>query len=155
MKNLIVLSVLCVLFSCSSNKDTSNSETDTTVLEEETPVDALDTTGKKGVFFTELKDSQEVKSPVIVKMGVTGMELEKAGSINSLKGHHHIIIDGQATPEDQPVILDETHLHYGQAQTEAEIKLTPGYHTLTLQFANGVHASYGPRWSRTITLKVK
>ena len=83
------------------------------------------------------------------------MEIENAGPITELKGHHHIIIDGAALDEGQGVPLDETNLHFGKGQTEAEIKLAPGYHTLTLQFANGVHASYGPRWSRTITVKVK
>jgi hypothetical protein len=35
--------------------------------------------------------------------------------------------------------FDETHLHFGKGQTEASIPLTPGKHTLTLQFANALH----------------
>ena len=155
MKNLLLVLVIAGLFSCSLSSDNSVSQADSTATLNAAPVDVLDTTGGKGVFFVELKDSQEVKSPVMVKMGVNGMEIEPAGAINELKGHHHIIIDGEATPEGQPVLLDETHFHFGQGQTESEMKLSSGFHTITLQFANGVHASYGSRWSKTITVKVK
>lgn len=156
MKNVILISALCALFSCTQNKDSSTSTVgDTTLITETITLDVLDTVGGKGVFFVDLKDSQEVKNPVLVKMGVKGMEIENAGAISELKGHHHIIVDGESTPEGQPVLLDETHLHFGKGQTETELKLTPGYHTITLQFGNGVHSSYGPRWSKTITINVK
>jgi len=156
MKALTFLAIISILFSCNSNPENKSSETDTLNSPIQSgPVDALDTAGGKGVFFAELKDGQEVKSPFIVKMKVEGMEVEKAGPINGLKGHHHIVVDGTAVPETEPIILDDTHLHYGLGQTEAELKLAPGAHTLTLQFGNGVHASYGPRWSRTISVMVK
>jgi hypothetical protein len=49
---------------------------------------------------------------------------------------------------------DDTHLHYGQAQTEAQLMLTPGPHTLTMQFADGAHMSYGPQMSASIKITV-
>ena len=49
---------------------------------------------------------------------------------------------------------DDTHLHYGQAQTEAQLMLTPGPHTLTMQFADGAHMSYGPQMASTIKITV-
>lgn len=49
---------------------------------------------KSGVYFVNLKDSDHVKSPIIIKMGVQGMEVEPAGKLNEGKGHHHLIIDG-------------------------------------------------------------
>ena len=155
LKNLLIAAFSLVLFSCSKSSNHENSTSDTSVSVEEKPMDALDTTGGKGVFFVELKDSQGVMSPLLVKMGVNGMQVEKAGAINSLSGHHHLIIDGDFIEEKNIVPLDDTHLHFGQAQTETEIKLTPGYHKLTLQFANGVHSSYGGRWSKSITVLVK
>ena len=51
-------------------------------------------------------------------------------------------------------IRDRTHIHFGGGQTEADVELTPGEHTLTLQFANGMHQSYGADWSKTITVTV-
>jgi len=53
------------------------------------------------------------------------------------------------------IIKDSTHLHYGKAQTSVELKLTPGTHTLALQFADGLHRSYGSQMAATVSVKVK
>ena len=50
---------------------------------------------------------------------------------------------------------DSTHLHYGKAQTEADVKLNPGVHKLTLQFADGLHRSYGGKLATTVSVNVK
>ena len=50
---------------------------------------------------------------------------------------------------------DDTHIHFGKGQTETELKLAPGKHTLTMQFADGAHRSYGPDLSSTISVTVK
>ena len=42
-----------------------------------------------------------------------------------------------------------------QGQTEAAIPLEKGKHTLTLQFANALHKSYGAGYSKQITINVK
>lgn len=108
-----------------------------------------------GVFFENLKDGQEVTSPVTVKMGVTGLKVAAAGNVVEGEGHHHLIIDGSPTPVMGVVPADESHIHFGKGQTETSIPLTAGKHTLTLQFADGAHRSYGPVLSKTITVTVK
>ncbi|WP_420386806.1 DUF4399 domain-containing protein [Roseivirga sp.] len=107
-----------------------------------------------GVYFENLTDGQEVSSTVLVEMGVKGMDVEPAGEVHKGKGHHHIIIDGGFMKTGETIPADKTHIHYGKGQTEATIELTPGKHTLTLQFANGLHQSYGEAWSKTITVNV-
>jgi hypothetical protein len=154
MKPSILLLFLVSLFACNTSTKESSSQSDT-LVEEVEPVDPFDTTGGKGVFFVDLVDSQEVSSPLLVKMSAKGKDVVKAGPVHAFSGHHHIIVDGTPTPVGETVMRDDTHFHYGEGQMEGEIKLTPGYHTLTLQFANGIHTSFGPAWSRTITVKVK
>jgi hypothetical protein len=110
---------------------------------------------EKGVFFVNLKDGDVVKAPVIVQMGVNGMEVEPAGEVHPEKGHHHIIIDGDGVQSGRPVGKDATHIHYGKGQTSDTLDLAAGTHTLTLQFADGLHQSYGPEWSKTITITVE
>lgn len=110
---------------------------------------------EEGVYFENLKDGQEVGTSVEVKMGVNGMGIKPAGEIVKGFGHHHMIIDGQFINAGEVVPANKTHIHYGKGQTEATIELTPGEHTLTLQFANGAHLSFGEAWSKTITVKVK
>ncbi|MCA9543181.1 MAG: DUF4399 domain-containing protein, partial [Myxococcales bacterium] len=68
---------------------------------------------------------------------------------------HHIIIDGEGVAQGQVVPKDDKHIHFGGGQTETELELTPGKHTLTMQFADGAHMSYGPKMSQTITVEVK
>ena len=108
------------------------------------------------VFFKNLKDGETVKSPLKVEFGVEGIALDTAGTIKPASGHHHLLIDaGDSIAAGVVVIKDSTHLHFGKAQTGAEINLTPGEHKLTLQYADGIHRSYGAKLAATIKVKVK
>jgi hypothetical protein len=53
-----------------------------------------ETEEKEGVYFTNLKDGDKIKSPIIIKMGVRGMAVEPGGKINVGRGHYDLIIDG-------------------------------------------------------------
>jgi len=118
------------------------------------PVPAIPAGAK--VFFVNLKDGQPVKSPVKVEMGVSGIALDSAGKIKPASGHHHLLIDaGDSLAAGTVVPKDSTHLHFGNAQKETTIKLSPGKHKLTLQYADGIHRSYGSALSKSITVDVK
>ena len=108
-----------------------------------------------GVYFKNINDGDTVSSPLKVEMGVRGMEVEAAGKVNDKKGHHHLIIDKGFIASGEVIPADEQHLHYGKGQVEATVELSPGEHTLTLQFANGMHLSYGEKFSKTIKITVK
>ena len=109
------------------------------------------------IFFVEPKDGETVATTFKVKMGLSGMKLCEAGKeTKDVKcGHHHLIVDGGAVPKGTVVAKDETHLHFGKMQTETELTLKPGKHTLTLQFADYSHLSLGERLSATINIEVK
>lgn len=42
-----------------------------------------------------------------------------------------------------------------QGQVVADLDLAPGKHTLTLQFANALHESYGPEERRDVSITVQ
>jgi hypothetical protein len=107
------------------------------------------------VFFVSPADGATVKSPVHVVFGVEKLTVQPAGEVVAGTGHHHLIIDGEATPKGTIVAADATHLHFGKGQTETDVELTPGDHALTLQFADGNHQSYGAELSSTIHVKVE
>ncbi len=107
------------------------------------------------VFFVEPKDGATVTSPVKIQMGVEGMEVKPAGKIQDGSGHHHIVIDSDPVAKGTLVPADDKHKHFGKGQTETELQLAPGQHTLQLQFANGVHLSYGEQMSAKITITVE
>jgi len=108
-----------------------------------------------GVSFEELKDGATVSSPFKVEMEVEGMKVHKAGDPISGTGHFHIIIDGTCVNKGEAVAKNATHLHYGKGQDEADLSLAAGAHTLSLQFADGHHISYGADWCKTIRITVK
>lgn len=108
------------------------------------------------VYFVEPKDGAVVGQEVKVVMGVSGMEVKPAGAVEENVGHHHLLIDAPQqvnSGEAVPAGKDE-YRHFGKAQTETMIKLASGKHTLTLQFANGAHVSYGEKMRNTITVTV-
>jgi hypothetical protein len=112
-------------------------------------------TGAK-VYFKNLKNGQSVTSPVKVEMGVDGMKVDTAGPVVAGSGHFHILVDvGDSIATGQMIVKDSTHLHYGKAQTSAELKLAPGKHTLALEFADGLHRSYGSQMAATVSVTVK
>jgi hypothetical protein len=108
------------------------------------------------VFFVNLKNGQKIKSPFKVEMGVSGIALDSAGKLRPASGHHHILIDaGDSLAAGTVVPKDSTHLHFGNAQKEAELKLTPGEHRITLQYADGIHRSYGGKLASSVTVTVQ
>ncbi|MEQ1501657.1 MAG: DUF4399 domain-containing protein [Myxococcota bacterium] len=107
------------------------------------------------VMFLEPANGAKVKSPVKLKFGVEGMTVKEAGDLTAGTGHHHVIVDKVGIEAGQMVPKDETHIHYGKGQTEAEIPLTPGEYDLTLQFADGNHMSFGPQMASTIHVTVE
>jgi hypothetical protein len=108
------------------------------------------------VYFKNLKNGAAVTSPVKVEMGVDNMKVDTAGPVVAASGHYHIFIDAEDSLSGGTMVpKDSTHLHYGKGQTEAEVKLPPGVHKLTLQFADGLHRSYGGKLATTISVNVK
>ena len=107
------------------------------------------------VGFLSPKDGDTVRSPVRIVMGASGVEVRAAGEMAPGTGHHHVIVDAAGIPNDQAVPKDEQHIHFGKGQTEAEVALAPGPHTLTLQFADGNHVSYGEPLAATIRITVE
>ena len=107
------------------------------------------------VAFVEPVNGATVPTTFRVRFSVDGMEVKPAGEISDTSGHHHLIINGTGIPAGAAVPFDETHIHFGKGQTEATVTVRPGTYTLTLQFANGAHLSYGEPLSKTITVNVK
>ncbi len=148
MRKLSLLLLITLITISCSQKPANEAEQSESVEAIETP------TTPDGVFFVFPKEGETVSNPVLVGFGVSGMEVEPAGQVNEGMGHHHIIIDGEFVAEGTMVPADSTHIHYGKGQKETQLELAPGVHTLTMQFADGVHKSYGEGWSKTIEITV-
>jgi len=109
------------------------------------------------VYFISPADGEVVTSPVRVRFGLSGMGVAPAGTDRKHTGHHHLLIDlDELPPLHRPLPSDAHHKHFGGGQTEAEIDLTPGKHTLQLLLGDGNHIPHEPALvSKKITIEVK
>ena len=107
------------------------------------------------VEFLNLKDGDKISSPFTVTFKVSGMSISPAGEIKDGSGHHHLLINQTFIEKGNAIPADQNHLHFGKGQSEAELNLSPGMYSLTLQFADGYHRSYGKALSKTIQIEVK
>ena len=143
---IIIIFLIALTFSCSDKKKKESSPNDFN--------DIKDIIAKK-VFFKWPKDGSTVASPVFVDMGVEGMIIEPAGIVKEGYGHHHILINQKFWPEGEVIPTSDSTLHFGKGQTDASIELDPGRYIISLQFADGVHVSFGELMSESIQINVE
>ena len=144
-KYIILLFNVLFLVSCSvkENKKTELVE------------DKVEESISQNVFFKWPKEGSTVASPVFIDMGLSGMLIEPAGKVNKGFGHHHILINQISWPLGSVIPMSDSTLHFGLGQTDASLELDPGNYIISLQFADGVHASYGENMSSSIKIKVE
>lgn len=108
-------------------------------------------------YIIEPADGATVSNPVRVVFGLKGIGVAPAGTDRADAGHHHLLID-TGLPENLavPIANDEQHRHFGGGQTEVELTLTPGRHTLQLLLGDHLHIPFDPPIaSSVITIEVQ
>ncbi|MCH2474256.1 MAG: DUF4399 domain-containing protein [Gammaproteobacteria bacterium] len=106
-------------------------------------------------YFIDLKDGDNVKSPLLVRFGLT----EQMGIAPALAdwpdtGHFHLIIDSKPPNPNRPISNRHLHLHKGQ--TEAIVELKQGQHTLQILLGDYTHMPHDPPvMSDRITVRVE
>ena len=106
-------------------------------------------------YFVDLKDGETVKSPFLVRFGLT----EQMGIAPALAdwpdtGHFHLIIDSKPPNPNRPISNKHLHLHKGQ--TEVIVELKQGRHTLQIVMGDYSHIPHDPPvMSEQITINVE
>ena len=109
------------------------------------------------VYFVQPSDGDTVQSPVTVVFGLRNMGVAPAGMDKEGTGHHHLLIDTDV-PSDlsKPLPASDQVKHFGGGQTETEVMLPPGEHTLQLLLGNYAHVPHSdPVMSEKITITVE
>lgn len=97
------------------------------------------------VYFIEPADGATVGQTFSVKFGLKGMGVAPAGVDFPATGHHHLLVDVSNMPlMDTTLPMSEQVRHFGKGQTETEITLPPGQHSLRLLFADKNHVPFDP-----------
>tara|TARA_B100000768_G_C11066452_1_gene284692 strand:- start:109 stop:546 length:438 start_codon:yes stop_codon:yes gene_type:complete len=95
--------------------------------------------------------------PIEVSFGLRGMGVAPAGVVVEKTGHHHLLIDQQELPDlTMPLPASPQVIHFGGGQTQTEIRLARGSHTLQLVLGNQYHIPHNPPLiSKKITIIVE
>ena len=108
------------------------------------------------VEITSPLNGHTVPTTFTVDFEAVGLKVEPAGEVHPDAGHFHLLIDTPFIPAGEVIPKDDTHLHFGDGALSAELTLTPGVHTLRLQFADGAHTALeGDQYRDEITVIVK
>jgi hypothetical protein len=95
------------------------------------------------VYIISPTDGETLPTTFTVIFGLRGMGVAPAGIEKENTGHHHLMVDGELMPAmDQP--LSQEIKHFGGGQTEAELTLSPGKHTLQLILGDKAHIPHEP-----------
>jgi hypothetical protein len=103
------------------------------------------------------KNGDTVSSPFVVQFGLKGMGVAPAGVNQPNTGHHHLLIDLAEMPDPSlPMPATDNLKHFGGGQTETELTLPAGTHTLQLVLGDYLHIPHdAPIVSERITITVK
>ena len=108
------------------------------------------------VYIISPQNGATVQSPVTITFGLKGMGVAPAGIDKANTGHHHLLVDIDQLPAmNAPIPADDKHRHFGGGQTETELELSPGQHTLQLLLGDQNHIPHStPVISERITIIV-
>jgi len=112
--------------------------------------------GDAKVYFIAPKNGEIIRGPVVVRFGLVGMLVANAGIEKENAGHHHLLIDTGLPKMDEEIPSDPKHLHFGEGETQATLRLPRGRHTLQLLFGDWTGVPHNPAvMSEPITITVQ
>jgi hypothetical protein len=108
-------------------------------------------------YIISPRNGETVTSPLTVRFGLKGMGVAPAGVNTINTGHHHLLIDvAQALNLTQPLPVTDNIRHFGGGQTEVELTLPAGRHTLQLVLGDALHTPHDkPVMSERIAITVR
>ncbi|EDY80816.1 hypothetical protein VDG1235_433 [Verrucomicrobiia bacterium DG1235] len=109
------------------------------------------------VYIISPADGETVGKTFTVQFGLKGMGVAPAGIELPNTGHHHLLINAKSLPDEGvPMPMSESLKHFGKGQTEVDLTLEPGTHTLQLVLGDYLHIPHQPVVaSEQITVVVK
>ena len=101
-------------------------------------------------------DGEVVRGRFKVWFGLRNFGVAPAGVRKDNTGHHHLLVDADLPPMDEPIPNNRNSIHFGKGQTETYLELPPGRHTLQLLMGDAEHIPHDPPiLSKKITITVR
>ena len=97
------------------------------------------------LYFITPTNEERIHGPVVVRFGLRGMGIAPAGVAAANAGHHHLLVDvNEPLDPKQPIPASRHYIHFGAGQSETELDLEPGPHTLQLVLGDQNHMMFDP-----------
>ena len=120
-------------------------------------VDVVVTEAPHTVQIVEPADGSTIEGPSVNVRLQTDVPIVVAGDMTPGTGHHHIFLDGDLSPEAEPIpTVPGTVVHLGDASTEFTFDaVAPGRHRLIAVVADGAHVPLQPHVTDTVIFTVE
>jgi len=107
------------------------------------------------VYIISPQNGAIVAETFTIEFGLQGMGVSPAGMEKKNTGHHHLLVDGNKLPAFNKPMGGEVK-HFGGGQTQTEVTLSKGKHSLQLILGDHKHMPHSPAVvSKKITITVK
>lgn len=150
-----VLALLALPFLQACGADTERTEGMDTMPE---PAAGTASAQENRVRITSPADGSTVDGPdVTVTLDVSGVTIVPAGDTTSGTGHHHLYLDADLTPADEPVpSVPGSIVHMGDGSASYTFQgVEAGEHRLIAVVADGVHVPLQPWVVDTVSFTVR
>lgn len=142
---VLALATGCEQPEVGSEQEDGAQEAEAEATDPEARAGTLEASDGAEIYFISPEDGETVESPVRVRFGLRGMGVAPAGIDSPDTGHHHLLVDDPDVSLDEPLPDGEGRvLHFGGGQTEAEIDLDEGEHTLRAVLGDWKHEPHDP-----------
>lgn len=102
-----------------------------------------ESTENAAAYIVSPQDGDTVSETFTVVFGLNEMGVAPAGIEMAETGHHHLLVDKETMPAlNQPLGADV--MHFGKGQTQVELTLEPGEHSLQLILGDHLHIPHNP-----------
>ena len=96
------------------------------------------------VYLIAPANGAVVRNPITIQFGLRGMGVAPAAVDQANTGHHHLVIDSPLPDMRVPIPANDHYRHFGGGQTELQLELPPGKHTLQLLLGDFRHVPHDP-----------
>lgn len=112
---------------------------------------------ERRVVIARPRDGDTVEGPqVSVELEAHGFRVVEAGDTTPNSGHHHLFLDRDVSPPDEPIPAEEGHIvHMGDGSTTYTFEnVEPGSHRLITVVGDAIHVPVSPPLQDTVEFTV-
>lgn len=120
--------------------------------------EAAEGMSERRVVIARPEAGDTVEGPTVtVELDAHGFQVVPAGDTTPNSGHHHLFLDRDVSPADEPIPAEEGHIvHMGDGSTTFTFEgVEPGDHRLIAVVGDAIHVPVSPPLQDTVEFTVR